>query len=237
MAELKEDPDYYVRHREAFLKDFDKQSPPFAKILEDHFPGESERIVAQAREEFAALLPDLPYIGGGMNPMTEYLVGSAIVLGYYKVLSGKGMTDEQVGQFCYQVSAHRFDDDSRIYRWFAKEVGFGKLYWQYVARYATSHPYEGGWDCEIVEGNGYDWGIDITRCGVCKLYDAQGAGEFTKWACPSDFAMTKSLHIGMRRTQTLSAGDPRCDFRFKSDWVPEDDWPPAFTRCPDSEGQ
>ena len=56
--------------------------------------------------------------------MTEYLVGSAIVLGYYKVLSGKGMTDEQVGQFCYQVSAHRFDDDSRIYRWFAKEVGW-----------------------------------------------------------------------------------------------------------------
>ena len=33
--ELKDDPDYYVRHREAFLKDFDKQSPPFARVLQD----------------------------------------------------------------------------------------------------------------------------------------------------------------------------------------------------------
>lgn len=151
VSELKDDPDYYVRHREAFLKDFDKQSPPFARVLQDRFPGESERIVALARAEFAEVLPHLQYIGGG-------------------------------------------------------------------------------WDCEIVEGDEYDWGIDITRCGVCKLYDAQGAGEFTKWACPSDFAMTKSLHIGMRRTQTLSPGDERCDFRFNSDWIPEDDWPPEFAR-------
>jgi hypothetical protein len=74
------------------------------------------------------------------------------------------------------------------------------------------------------------YGIDITRCGVCKLYGAQGPGEFTKWACPSDFAMTKFLHIGMRRTQTLSAGDDRCDFRFKADWIPEGDTSPEFAR-------
>jgi len=35
VPELKDDPDYYVRHREAFLKDFDKQSPPFARVLQD----------------------------------------------------------------------------------------------------------------------------------------------------------------------------------------------------------
>ena len=65
MAELKEDPDYYVRHREAFLKDFDKQSPPFAKILGTTSRSESERIVAQAREEFAALLLTCPTSAAG----------------------------------------------------------------------------------------------------------------------------------------------------------------------------
>lgn len=65
-------------------------------------------------------------------------------------------------------------------------------------------------------------GADIARCGVCKLFDAQGVGGFTKWACLSDFAMTKSLHIAMRRYRTSSAGDDRCDFRLKS--------PPRLTR-------
>ena len=73
-----------------------------------------------------------------------------------------------------------------------REFGFGKLYWRYVAHYAKTHPYEGGWDCEVVEGDEEDWGIDITRCGVCKL------------------------HIAMRPPRTSSAGDDRCDFRLKS---------------------
>lgn len=228
--ELKVDRDYYLRHKDQFLADFDKQVPPFERILNERFPSESAAVVRLAREEFERILPEIQYIGGGHNPMTEYLIGSAVVLAFYKVLSARGWTDEQVGEFCYQVSAHRFDDDSRLYRWIAKEVGFGKLYWQYVARYAKRHPYLGGWECEMVHGDDFDWGIDMTRCGVCALYDAQGAGDFTKWACPSDFAMTKSLHIGMRRTKTLSAGDDRCDFRFSADWTPEDDWPPAFAR-------
>jgi len=228
---LKDDPDYYAKHQDKFVKDFDKQSGAFRRILvERHGEAEADTIVDGARDEFVTVLPQMAYIGGGGNPMTEYLVGSAVVLGFYKVLSARGMSDEEVGEFCYQVSAHRFDDDNAIERWVTKEVGFTKPYWVMVAEYAKKHPYPGGWACEMVDckGTEWDWGIDMTKCGVCKLYEEQGAGDFAKWACPSDFAMTRALHVGMERTMTLSEGAPKCDFRFKKGLQTRLDWPPTF---------
>jgi hypothetical protein len=69
----------------------------------------------------------------------------------------------------------------------------------------------------VVEGDGktFDWGVDYTECAICKLYQQEGAENFTRYLCPLDAAMSERMGLGLERTQTLAEGAAYCDFRFK----------------------
>lgn len=77
--------------------------------------------------------------------------------------------------------------------------------------------YPGDWLGRFIEGDGkdFDCGIDITECGICKFYSAQGAEELAPYLCLSDFVVSDAFDRRLVRYKTLAEGADVCDFRYK----------------------
>jgi hypothetical protein len=52
--------------------------------------------VAEARQEYKSLIPQLPYIDGKYNPHTRLIVASAMFLALYKALKRHGKPVEEI---------------------------------------------------------------------------------------------------------------------------------------------
>jgi hypothetical protein len=88
-----------------------------------------------------------------------------------------------------------------------------------AARDSQERRYPADWVFEIVPGDGqsFDYGKDVTECGIVKYLDAQGADELAPYLCEWDYIMAETLGIQLRRTKTLAWGCDRCDFRMTRD--------------------
>ena len=86
-------------------------------------------------------------------------------------------------------------------------------------RAAESHErrYPGDYVYTFVEGDGetFDFGVDYLECACCKFLQQQGASELGPYICAADLLYSEILDWGLIRTQTLSEGTEKCDFRFK----------------------
>lgn len=98
--------------------------------------------------------------------------------------------------------------------------------------------YPEDWVCEFVEGDGkdFDLGMDMTECGIYKFYKMQGAEQYVPYLCLGDYPQFRAFGIGMKRTQTLGNGAPKCDFRFKKRGKTPKGWPPEKNRRVERKG-
>ena len=218
-------------------------------ILDDHYKGTEKALqtlftqdrVAETmkaiRQANAALTPQMPYIGGDKNLFTEWLVFGVYYLAVYQVLKEEGLRVEEVGEVIFNAFRAMADHP----RWMLNLVGrmkYGEKYVRELRAAVTQtqeRRYTGDWVATFIEGNGeqFDYGLDITECGICKFYRAQGAEELTPYMCLSDYVVSNALNRGLVRYQTLAEGADVCDFRFKRGRATfvnplRDGWPPKF---------
>ncbi|MBL8207664.1 MAG: L-2-amino-thiazoline-4-carboxylic acid hydrolase [Blastocatellia bacterium] len=58
--------------------------------------------------------------------------------------------------------------------------------------------------------------FDVVACPIAEYFRQQGLPELTRFAaCNLDHRMAQVWGVKLERSQTLAAGDARCDFRFK----------------------
>jgi hypothetical protein len=218
-------------------------------ILDDHFEGTEKVLVARfgkgragslvqdIRHEYAALAPEMPYIGGEGNMFTEWLTYGVYYLAVYRVLKGEGQSVEEVGRVVFDTFQAIADHP----KWLLRVVGSLKYNRRYVRRLREAaaetqrRRYPGDWVATFVEGDGeeFDYGLDITECGIRKFYHAQGADELTPYLCLSDHVVSEAFDKGLVRTKTLAEGAEVCDFRYKEGretfvYPLRDGWPPQF---------
>lgn len=218
-------------------------------ILDDHFHGTEKVLVARfgkdratglvrdIRQEYETLAPEMPYIGGEENIFTEWLIYGVYYLAVYRVLKTEGQTVEQVGKVIYDTFRAMADYP----KWLLRLVGSLKYNKKYVSQLkeeiaeTQERRYPGDWVAMFIEGNGeeFDYGLDITECGIYKFYHAQGADELTPYLCLSDCVVSEAFDRGLVRYKTLAEGAEVCDFRYKKGRKTfvnplRDGWPPKF---------
>ena len=105
-----------------------------------------------------------------------------------------------------------------------------------AAAVSQKRKYPGDFVLSFVEGDreNFDYGLDITECGICKLYDAQGAERLSQYMCLSDYVVSKAFNRGLVRYKTIAEGAEKCDFRFKKGretfvFPLRRGWPPKFS--------
>lgn len=218
-------------------------------ILDDHFKGTENVLVARfgkgrtsglmkaIRQEYEALTPEVPYIGGEENMFTEWLTYGVYYLAVHRILKAEGQSVEEVGKVIFDT----FQAMADYPKWLLRLVGSLKYNKQYVSKLKKAvaktqeHRYPGDWVAMFIEGDGkeFDYGIDITECGICKFYRAQGADELTPYLCLSDCVVSEAFDRGLVRYKTLAEGAEVCDFRYKKGRKTfvnplKNEWPPKF---------
>jgi len=223
--------EYYLSRKSEILTQFDthaKASRPFlAASYGDEF---AEAVLKDAREQYEALIPEIPYIGGDENPMTRHLVRSTASLVLYKVMKARGKTAEEVGKVVYDAVVEAVRQlPPRPTRELSAEYIAEK---QQQAQKSQERRYSGGWVWEFAVGDGvqFDYGYDFLECGTQKLYHTHNADEFLPFYCYLDFVMSRTPGWGFARSMTLGEGYEKCDFRYKKGGETKRAWPPPFLK-------
>ena len=219
--------------------------------LDDHFEGTEKALVARfgrdratglmrdIRQEYGALAPEMPDIGGEENMFTKWLIYGVYYLAVYWVLKAEGQTVEEVGEVIYDT----FKAMADYPKWLLRLVGSLRYNEEYVSQLKEAaaktqqRRYPGDWVATFIEGDGqeFDYGIDITESGICKFYRAQGAGELAAYLCLSDCVVSDAFDRGLVRYKTLAEGAEVCDFRYKKGRETfvnplRERWPPKFLK-------
>ena len=180
----------------------------------------ADEVIRETMLGFRDLLPDLPFIGGWQNPLTTNLYQSAALLSYYRALQARGKQVAEIGRLIYQaVQAQYTSFPFNLLLWFSGRTRRSLSAQARTAERALisqKQAYSGDWVFSFLHGRegAYDWGVDYTECGICKLLHTYQAQELTPYLCALDYPMVKAMGLTLNRTTTLAEGGPCCDFRL-----------------------
>lgn len=179
-------------------------------------------------DEYRSLIPQVPYVGGHRNRWSSNLAASAWALAAYRVVRRHGGGAQDVGRVAYDYARAMVGRVPRPLR--AWMLGPRRAQAERQSRWTQQRRYRGDWVCEVVDGAGqpFDFGVDITECGIVKFLHAQGAGELTPYLCHLDYVFAEAAGAGFTRTKTLAWGCDRCDFRYTVPGKTTATWPPEF---------
>jgi len=212
---------YYTVHEARLLKDLRQKLPFFRRALSIRFSkDEVERIIQQTQDEFRAMLPRLPYIGGKQNPLTTNLVACSWFLALYRVLQPRGLSDDEIGELVYRVAEEWVKSSPR---WIGRVQGLLvktpllRIIFGRISRQSQQRKYPGDFVVHFVPGDGrnFDFGIDFIGCAIHKFFQAEQAGHFAKYMCRIDYLTTSFKGIELIRTGTIANGADKCDFRYR----------------------
>jgi len=212
---------YYALRKSKLLKDFDKMVKRVRKVFVSHY-GESltDTMVGEARLEYEALIPQMPYVGG-KQPFTRFVITTAQFLAVYKALKRHDKTTvEETGRLIYEVCQEIMNSYPKFVLRLVGQINFSKRFLKGLQKRAAEsqkRKYPGDYVYTFVEGDGkeFDYGVDYTECAGCKFLKEQGAPELAPYLCPIDILYSEKLGWGLVRTMTLAEGYEKCDFRFK----------------------
>lgn len=200
-------------------------------LLADRFGAPTAAVMRREMlEEYRALLPDVPDIGGRRNPQSQALVLAPWALALYRVLARHGGSVEDAGEVIHDVMRRRVGRIPRALRHRMGKRSFRADRAARNARWSQQHRYPDDFRYEVVDGAGqpFDYGVDFTQCAIVRYLHAQGADELTPYLCDLDYVMASAMGVGLVRTKTLAWGCDRCDFRFTVPGRTAAPWPPRF---------
>ena len=227
--------DFYVRKKSKFLKSFDERLTVVNEELRKKFDNnKSEELINQMRAEFEKILPDIPYIGGQKSLLTLVLVKCMSDLAIFRTLEKIVFSFRKIGEFHYnyvlaaqKLRKKALEKAGRD----PSEYPFDTVYMDYQKKLTEDSQlnlFPDDWVMDFVEGDGksFEWGWDITECGVQKAFKKLGDEKYLPFICLGDFYEAEGLGFGFSRDQTLGFGAPLCTHRFVKNYKTPRAWPP-----------
>lgn len=227
--------DYYIKQKDKLMTQFDKvlgiSRDLFAKKIKKE---RIDTLMEEMRKEYGKLIPQIPYIGGKRNSFTLILIDSILMLPIYKILEKEGLTYMEIGEYNYEfyekiqeIRKKKLETSGQnpSERYFQEDY---KNYLKIFAKNLQKKVYPDDWVMEFVDGEGkdFDFGLNISECGVVKFFRKLRAEKFVPFICLSDYAEGQVSVFGFERTQTIGNGDPICNHRFIKNGITPRAWPP-----------
>lgn len=227
--------EYWEANKKKLMEDFDSIINPARDFIGEKLSlQETEAVAKEAKSNYETLLPQVPFIGGDDNQLTEVLYMSAAGLALYQAMEAHGQDVDETGRVMYRVMDKLFTfNDPMMSAHLRNPTGkVEQDSYRVIEKWTAKSPYPGDWKMTFVEGDGvnFDFGVDYTECGVVKFFKANGAFDLAKYMCLGDFPISRSLGTGLVRTTTIGSGGPKCDFRFKAGRPIQMEWTPEFLK-------
>lgn len=220
------------RRTRRLLRGFDRFVPEGPLV--DRFGEDAAGGVRQEmHEEYLQLVSSAPHIGKGGTSDSRFLAYAPMALAVYRVMLRHGGDVEDAGHVLHDCGRAVYQRVPKVLRpglrWFMFS-GLRRHLQEKAALKSQARRYPDDWVFEMVPGDGesFDYGKDVTECGIVKYMHGQSADELTPYLCDWDYIMAETLGIQLRRTKTLAWGCDRCDFRMTKDGTTTAPWPPEF---------
>ncbi len=151
--------------------------------------------------------------------MTVFLIQSAWALAFYRALQQHGGSVEDAGALLQQAAEAMFNAIPGFVRHFVGRLRVSKRRYRRLeatALESQKREYPGNWVQKYVAGDelNFAFGYDYLECGIVKFMATQNASELVPFLCETDFAALEALGLKLKRTETISSGCKRCDFRI-----------------------
>ena len=212
---------WYFKNKPRIMREIKFAIPHYRKFIAQTYGKDAaEAVVTETIQRFEALLPEIPYIGGRENILTENLYLSAAMLAMYQSLKARGRSVDEVAALIYQGTSSLYSSlpFSFLLRCRGRQLFSQKRINQRRRDAAVSQQrrYPADWVFEIVQGDGqtFEFGVDYTECGIVKYLTCQGSPELAPYLCWLDCPMCTSMRVKLVRTKTIAQGCDRCNFRF-----------------------
>ncbi|KKM04997.1 hypothetical protein LCGC14_1758580 [marine sediment metagenome] len=182
---------YYLKKKRILMRTFDMVLNIGKQILIDYF-GESKfkEISITMRNDFEALIPQIPFVGGKDSRFTDTIINATSLLPLLRAFEKEGLGYYEIGKLTYNLFEAIFKvipptDDIFTEEYLNNEKA--------RAKNSKLRKYPGDWVFDFVEGDGktFSYGIDYSECGVHKFYKNQDAEHFMPIACIADYAQAQ----------------------------------------------
>ena len=207
---------FYNLKKTEFFEQFSEFNRIVKKLVNQKYGKEfAEKAADEIKKEYESIYKGIPYVGGDNNPLTSDLVSATMDLALYLVLKKYNKPLEDIGEIAYEACEEIFS----IYPE-AADLATNPKYMHYIkmgSYKSEEREFPQDWVYSFVEGNDdFDYGLDFTECGICKLFHKYYADDFIPYLCAMDIIMSETANAGLHRTQTIAEGGAKCDFRYKT---------------------
>jgi hypothetical protein len=210
-------------------RDFERVLNRDTGSLDQRFgPARAAVMRREMRDEYRALVPQIPDIGGRRNPWSPNLAAAVWALAVHRVVLRHGGDAQDTGKVADDYARNTV---ARIPRPLRHQVlRPRRAHVRRMAARSQQRRYPDDWVVDFVDGAGqpFDFGLDVTECAIVKFLHVQGADELAPWMCAPDYVLFQGSGVGMTRTKTLAWGCDRCDFRLNLHGSTAAPWPPEF---------
>lgn len=200
------------------LRRFKKSAESLGNNLAQTYGAEYAREVrSDAIREFEALIPVLPYFGGGStNPFNFLVVVAARMVAFHRPMKARGKTAEDTILIFYDYFDDMFAKTPGAVRWLARKFIFSGLFLSIMKRVSgkmTRLNDPDGFEFSYHKGDGIscDWYFTAKRCGLVTFLEKQDCGELAPYCNLVDYIQSKALGMGVQFKSCLGAGDPTCE--------------------------
>lgn len=177
--------------------------------------GDVDEVMADAAQEFAAMVDEIPYADRPRHTMALSALACAGTLAVYKAVRKRGVGVHAFGR---AVCAAPFPSSGRAVD---QEKALEQRRRDARASQEGAKPDE--FVFEVVDGDGGDgaWGMNVTSCAVCHQFSRHDALELVPYLCALDDVMSDAGSLGLRRTGSVALGSASCDFRYAQGGPPQ----------------
>ncbi len=210
--------------QEKYLQIWDSTRTDKRRLYATVFGGDDvDGILDEMRARYAALIPEIPFIGDDNFHLVWYIPNSE-KLAEYLVAKNYGMTVNSFAQLHTDDALIQLMKMPEEQRRAIGAMQFGPCVEKMMRLEAFKTTpklrfYPDDYIMTFRKGFGidFDWGLDYTQCANCKLYidKYDEADLLFRMVCKMDYIAGKALYAGYHRTTELSTGGRKCDLRWK----------------------
>lgn len=197
----------------------------FIRAIKNNFPDSFSQILSETEVNYNNISIDTNFAKTSKNPLDKRLDFCAFFLALIKTLDRKGETYETTRRISLEVVTEYVKPRNKLHQlvkrfpakvidtWLANRM----IIW--LNKKVNKNDNIDGFKANVItdkqETYGLGYGIDITECGICKLFKKHNFDKYASILCEVDELTSNLAGLKLVRTGTIANGAKKCDFRFK----------------------
>ena len=175
-------------------------------------------VIADVRDEYGRLAPQLPDIGGWRNVFTPVMVVNGWMVALHRAMARRGRTPQDTIAVCAELSDDVFRAvPTPVLRLVGRLAFTRPVQWVFERQAARSRrrAYPADFVYAVRVGDDGELALVFEECAVNKFYAAQNVRELAPFCNFFDVTYSRLMGMGIDASQTIGLGCSTCELRYK----------------------